>query len=90
LAQAKESNRVEFQPVRSRDDLIDHIFRLLDDHDAIGGQWENKDIYTFLQAMAAWLKDCEGYYRNTGPSVDARLPSWQIFADALSAASVYE
>lgn len=81
---------MDTQPAQSRDDLIEHIFRLLDDHDAVGDQWQNKDIYTFLQAMAAWLDDCEGFYRNTGQPVDARLPSWQLFADAFSAASVYE
>ena len=76
--------------MNSRDDLIGYIFELLDDHDAIGDQWENKDIYSFLQAMAAWLNDCDGYYRNTGQSVDVEKPSWQIFADTLSAATVYE
>ena len=81
---------MEPQPVRTRDELIDHIVRLLDEHDAVGDQWGNKDLYSFLQAMAAWLNDCEGYYRNSGQPVDARQPSWQLFADALSAASVYE
>jgi hypothetical protein len=81
---------VDGQPIRTRDELIGHIFRLLDDHDAIGDQWENKDLYSILQAMAAWLNDCEGYYINTGQAVDVRHPSWQLFADALSAASVYE
>lgn len=78
------------KPVRSREELIDYIFSLLDEHDAIGDRWENQNLYSFLQALAAWLNDCEGYYRDTGQSVDARQPSWQLFADALSAASVYE
>ena len=81
---------MDVQPILSRDDLIGHIFGMLDDHDAMGDQWENKDLYSFLQAMATWLNDCEGYYHNTGQAVDARQPSWQLFADALSAASVYE
>jgi len=40
--------------------------------------------------MAAWLTDCHGYYTSSGQPVDVNAPSWQIFADALSAASVYE
>ncbi|MBW3539679.1 MAG: hypothetical protein KY476_05360 [Planctomycetes bacterium] len=64
------------QAVQSREDLIGHIFGLLDDYDAVGDQWENKDIYTFLQALAAWLNDCEAYYRNTGQPLDTELPSW--------------
>jgi len=76
--------------VDSRDQLIGYIFELLDDHDAVGDQWENKDIYSFLQAMAAWLDDCDGYYRKSGQSVDVEKASWQILADAMAAASVYE
>jgi hypothetical protein len=75
---------------QSRQQLIDHLYRLLDDFDAAGNQWENQDIDAFLKAMAAWLNDCEGYYRNTGQLVDVNTASWQIFADALSAATVYE
>jgi hypothetical protein len=77
-------------PVTSRDGLIRVIFELLDDYDSEGDKWENKDIYTFLQAMAAWLNDAAGYYRNTGQNVAVEQPSWQLFADALTAASVYE
>ena len=76
--------------VSSREEFITHIFQLLDEHDAIGDRWENKDIYTFLQAMAAWLNDCQGYYQNAGEKVNIEQPSWQLFADALSAAAVYE
>jgi hypothetical protein len=78
------------ESVKSRQELIDHLFRLMDDFDGAGDQWQNQDIYTFLQAMAAWLNDCEGYYRNTGRSINVETPSWQLLADALSAAAVYE
>jgi hypothetical protein len=76
--------------IGSRDDLIGHLFNLMDDFDGAGDRWENQDIYTFLQAMAAWLNDCQGNYQNAGESVDVEQGSWQLFADALSAASVYK
>jgi hypothetical protein len=81
---------MDSKPVRSRQELIDHLFHLLDDFDSVGDQWENQDAYAFLQAMAAWLNDCEGYYRNSTQAVDVEKPSWQLFADAITAASVYE
>jgi hypothetical protein len=76
--------------VRSRDQLIGHIFHLMDDFDGAGDHWQNQDIYTFLQAMAAWLNDCEGYYRNVGQAVDVERASWQLLADAFSAGAVYQ
>lgn len=77
-------------PVTTRDQLVGYLFELMDNVDSDGDLWENKDVYTFLQAMAAWLADAEGYYRNNGQCVDVEQPSWQLFADALSAASIYE
>jgi hypothetical protein len=67
------------QRIETRDQFIDHIFSLMDDFDGAGDQWRNKDIYTFLQAMAAWLNDGK-----------VEQPSWQLFADALSAAAIDE
>ena len=52
--------------------------------------WENNDLPRFLEALAAWHKDAEAFYRNTGQSVDVSAPSWRLFADMLSAARVYE
>jgi hypothetical protein len=78
------------ETVQSRQQLIDHLFRLLDDFDGAGDLWANRDVYTFLQAVAAWLDDSEGYYRDSGTAGDAEQPSWQLFADALSAAADYE
>jgi hypothetical protein len=75
---------------QSRQQLIDHLFRLMDDFDGVGNHWQNQNLYSFLQALAAWLNDCEGYYRSTGQSIDVEKASWQLVADALSAASVYE
>jgi hypothetical protein len=76
--------------VQSRQQFIGHLFRLMDDFDGAGNHWQNQDIYTFLQAMAAWLDDCDGFYRNCGKPIDVDQPSWQLFADMLSAAAVYE
>jgi len=75
---------------KSRDDLIAHIFELTRSYDSERNDWANRDIGMFLHAMAAWLKDSKGYYQKTDQVLDVEKPSWQLFADALSAAAVYE
>ncbi|MEM6260432.1 MAG: hypothetical protein AAGI37_19330 [Planctomycetota bacterium] len=74
--------------VTSRDELEKLIFELLDDNDAV--EWDNDTTYSYLQAMAAWLRDSDGFYRNVGEQFDTNNPSWQLFADMLQAAAVYE
>jgi hypothetical protein len=74
--------------IESRQELISLIFRLLDENDAI--EWENETAYSFLQALAAWLNDADSFYLNINESRDPNNASWQLFADALQAAAVYE
>jgi hypothetical protein len=70
----EKGNGMDRQKVKSRDDLIDLIFELLDDNDAV--LWKNDNTYRFLQAMAAWLNA-------TDPKIE---PTWQMIADMLDAA----
>ena len=50
--------------------------------------WKNENLPAYLEALAAWLDDCGGYYANQG----RLLPSnaWVIINDALQAAGGHE
>jgi hypothetical protein len=50
--------------------------------------WENATVPQYLDAMAAWLADCEGFYEGAGSAMPA--DGWVILADALRASVVYE
>ena len=50
--------------------------------------WENDTVPRYLDALAAWLADCEGYYARRGESVPEN--GWSVIADAMRAAAVYE
>ena len=78
------------KPIQTRDELIGYISNLVRNHDTGGTQWENRDIRSFLGAMASWLEDCDGYYQNNDDQRDVNVADWQIFADALAAARIYE
>jgi hypothetical protein len=75
--------------VNSKEDLADFIDAMREDFLRNPEDWENHTLDRFLDAMAAWVREMEGFYRNTGrPSVDT--PTWSVFADILSAARIYE
>jgi hypothetical protein len=75
--------------VRTRDDLVAFVEALRADHAAAPAAWTNGGLGEFLEAIAAWLADMEGYYANQGkPPPDP--PSWQTFAEILLAAKHYE
>jgi hypothetical protein len=53
-------------------------------------QWENKTLDQFLEALASYAEDIQGYYDNVMPSMNADIPSWRVFADMMMGASMYE
>ena len=77
-------------PMNSRDDLVRFVDALQADLERHPEAWDNRDLHTYLGALAAFLNDAHGYYRNAELDVDADAPSWRLLADALQAASVYD
>ena len=75
--------------VQTRADLAAFITQLKADFDANRGDWQNTNLSSFLEAMAAWIEDMNGYYQNAGEKV-SELPPWRILADVLIAARMYE
>ena len=73
----------------SKEDLADFIETLRDDFLKDPSAWENHTVDRYLDAMAAWVRDMDGYYKNDR-EIPPTLPTWQTMADILSAARVYE
>ncbi|MGI8554126.1 MAG: DUF7660 family protein [Dehalococcoidia bacterium] len=77
------------ESMEGRDDLVAFIRTLRCSLTDNPSSWENADLMTYLDALAAWIEDMDGYFRNRGEAVPER-PSWQLLAQMLSAARVYE
>jgi hypothetical protein len=75
--------------IRSRKDLAAFVLSLRKDFQDGGHAWENNTLDLFLGALAAWVDDMEGYYRNRGEAVPD-CPDWKTMADMLMAARSYE
>ncbi|UQB68288.1 hypothetical protein [Epilithonimonas zeae] len=53
-------------------------------------QWENKTIEDFLEAMARYVEDIDGYYQNINQEIDLEKIDWKVFSDILKGSSIYE
>ncbi|PJI95197.1 hypothetical protein CLV34_0070 [Luteimicrobium subarcticum] len=73
----------------NRSDFADFIDRLADSFSADPDEWENANLLDFLRAWAAWLEDMDGYFSGRHEPVPSQ-PTWQLIADMLLAARVYE
>ncbi|MFF1406479.1 hypothetical protein [Streptomyces sp. NPDC058294] len=75
--------------VDSREDLAAFVRALHRSHTEEGHSWENADLAGFLEALAAWIDDANGWYSNAGRNLPAS-GDWNFFARALQAATTYE
>lgn len=75
--------------IQNKADLIAFIDALSHDLETDPARWENVTLERYLFALARWLEDCEGYYRNQNRVVPEN-PSWRNIGEMLAAARVYE
>ncbi|MFF0276963.1 hypothetical protein [Streptomyces sp. NPDC004330] len=75
--------------VRSRDELVSFVRELHQDFLRNGHKWENQGLGSFLEALAAWMQDSPGWYRNSGNELPGG-GDWTFLARALQAAAAYE
>ena len=75
--------------IASREDLADFVQALRDDLLSDPKSWENATLERFLEALAAWVRDMDGFFQNQGVSMPMQ-PSWKLVGDMLLAAKLYE
>lgn len=75
--------------INDKEAFLKFIELLIDDLKNNPEDWENNNLETFLEAMANWIEDMEGYYQNTNQPIPNNI-NWKVFADILMAAKMYE
>ena len=73
----------------TREDFVAFLEEFRSDLAKAPSACENPSLGDFLEAMTAWTRDMDGYYRNTGQEAPIE-PNWQTFADILNGAKVCE
>jgi hypothetical protein len=73
----------------SRSDFVAFVRALRRSFEEDPAQWENQDLSSYLDALAAWVEDMDGYFQGTEQEPPDR-PSWKLLAQMLAAARVYE
>ncbi|MFC8009598.1 DUF7660 family protein [Streptomyces cinereoruber] len=75
--------------VASREDLASFVRSLHRSYADGGESWDNADLAGLLEALAAWVDDADGWYRNTSRELPTH-GDWRFFAQALQAATMDE
>ena len=81
--------REQAEKIQTREDLVLFIHHLAQDLRQCPERWENTSLDAYLGAIAAWVQDMEGYYRNRGQAAPQH-PAWRHIGEILLAARIYE
>ena len=79
----------QMKRVASWDDLSWFVVALREDHEKNPDQWNNYDMYPFLDAMASCIQKKDQRYENYDKPFSKDQP-WKTFAEILYAAKTYE
>lgn len=79
----------EYLSIKNKNDFVNFISALVKDLKENSEQWENKDLYSYLNGMVSWIEDMDGYYENTNQPLPNNV-TWKVFSDILMAARTYE
>lgn len=71
--------------ISTRQDLAAFILALRHELEQEPEAWENRTLGDFLEALARWTEDMDGYFLNRGEEVPQQ-PTWQTLALMLRAA----
>ncbi len=82
IVQARDS-------VQTREDLAEFVRALHQESLTNGSAWENSTLERFLEALAAWISDMDGYFKNQGVP-EPNQPDWHLVGQMLFAATIYE
>ena len=77
------------EKVGAREELATFIPRLQNELVLNPHRWENCSLPAYLDALAAWVEDMDGYFKNRGEPVPAS-PTWKLVGQMLLAAGMYE
>lgn len=53
-------------------------------------KWTNNTLEDFLEALARYVDEIQGFYDNTGQKLNADIASWKLFSDVMQGAKIYE
>ena len=87
--ETKMNPEIQVEAINTREDFVAFVRSLALSIKADPGTWDNLDLESFLDALAAWVEDMDGYFENRGESCP-QSPSWKLAGQMLCAARVYE
>ncbi len=81
--------RIRLSKIESREDFATFVDELKAALESGEVPWENRQVPSYLDALAACASSLEGRYANRGETLPDN-PTWKMLAELIWAAAIYE
>ena len=75
--------------IHTKEDFINFLKYLKEDYNKNGHEWVNKNIDIYLESIASWADDMEGYYQNMNIETPQNI-NWNFIATLYYVGKIYE
>lgn len=75
--------------IQTKDEFIEFLNLMIKDNEINSEEWENKSITEYLEGMASWVEDMDGYYNNMNLQMPRDI-DWKFIATLLYVGKIYE
>lgn len=75
--------------IHTREDFMDFMNLMIKDKEMNPEEWENKSISEYLEAVASWVEDMDGYYCNMNLKMPKSI-DWKFIATLFYVGKIYE
>jgi hypothetical protein len=83
------NSKINTDSIESKEAFVGFVRSMIQEYREGKVRWENREIDTFLEGLADWTEDMDGYYAFIEKPFPEDIP-WKIFADCLKGATMYE
>lgn len=77
------------EEIKTKQDFISFVELLIEDLKNNSQEWSNNNLNDYLEGIANWTEDMDGYYINNNLTIPNNI-HWKVFANILIAAKIYE
>lgn len=75
--------------INTKEDFVSFVELLVSNLNSNPNEWTNKTLPEYLESIASWTEDMDGYYQNKNIPTPENV-NWKVFASILIAAKMYE
>ncbi len=79
----------ELDSIKSKEDFICFLLKLQKDKKGNDSEWANKSIESYLEAVASWTEEMDGYFSNMNLSLSEDI-DWKFIATLFYVGKIYE